>query len=115
MWLRHALKCNIFKGSVWLLAILGLFLFSACSPSDKTEVDRLNTLSYACHYRNVDSTEIYARQALALSANDEDGRAEALNNLAFVSIVRMDYHNCVGSSIRTISVSLLRPEPEIQF
>ena len=46
-------------------------------------MDRLNTLSYAYHYRDIDSVEYYASQA--------KGTAEGLNNLAFVKIVRMDY------------------------
>ena len=79
MWLRLALN------------LLLLILISACSPSDKAAVDKLNYHSYACHYRSIDSTEYYARQALMLSASYADGYAEALNNLAFVSIVRMDY------------------------
>ena len=54
-------------------------------------VDRLNSLSYAYHYRNIDSTEHYARQAYDLSEHYSKGRAEAMNNLAFVDIVRMQY------------------------
>jgi len=54
-------------------------------------VDRLNAKSYAYHYRNIDSTETLARRAYDLSAGYDKGRAEALNNLAFVSIVRMRY------------------------
>ena len=73
------------------MALLGLFLFSACQPSDKAAVDRLNTLSYAYHYRNIDSTALYARQALNLSSGYKGGRAEALTNLAFVSLVSMNY------------------------
>ena len=73
------------------MAILGLFLFSACSPSDKAAVDKLNSLSYAFHYRNIDSTEYYAQEALRLSAHDASGQAEALNNLAFVAIMHMEY------------------------
>jgi signal transduction histidine kinase len=46
-------------------------------------MDRLNTLSYAYHYRNIDSVEYYASAAR--------GTAEGLNNLAFVKMVRMDY------------------------
>lgn len=46
-------------------------------------MDRLNTLSYAYHYRDIDSVEHYA-----LAAKET---AEGLNNLAFVKIVRMDY------------------------
>ena len=80
MWLRLALK-----------SLLVTLIFSACSPSDRQQVDKLNSLSYACHYRNIDSTEHYARQAAGLSQTYSGGRAEALNNLAFVSIIRMHY------------------------
>ncbi len=44
-----------------------MFVFSACSPSHKGEVDELNYLSYALHYRNLDSTKVLAEKALALS------------------------------------------------
>jgi len=54
-------------------------------------VDRLNKKSYAYHYRNLDSTAYYARQAYRLAEGYNAGRAEALNNLAFVNIIRMDY------------------------
>ena len=77
------------QGSIWLFAILGFLLFSACSRPDRQTVDRLNALSYASHYRDIDSTEAYAQRAYQLSAGYQEGRAEALNNLAFVRIVRM--------------------------
>ncbi|MBR1448512.1 MAG: DUF5112 domain-containing protein [Prevotella sp.] len=80
MWLRHALKL-----------LVPTLLISACSPSGKETVDRLNSVSYAYHYRNIDSTEAFAQRAFDLSADYSDGRAEALNNLAFVDIVRMNY------------------------
>ena len=54
-------------------------------------MDRLNSQSYAYHYRNIDSTEAYALRAYELSEGYHTGRAEALNNLAFVHIVRMEY------------------------
>lgn len=79
MWLRLALNALI------------LIILSACSPSDKAAVDKLNLRSYAYHYRNLDSTEYYANEAFRLAADYPDGRAEALNNLAFVSMARMDY------------------------
>lgn len=91
MWLKRVHNLLESQGSVWLLSVLGLLLFSACSSSDEAAVDKLNSCSYACHYRNIDSTELYARQALTLSASYADGRAEALNNLAFVNIIRMNY------------------------
>ncbi len=63
----------------------------SCQAPPHTEVQRLNDKAYAAHYRSVDSVEHYARQALQLAQHDSDGKAKALNNLAFASIVRMDY------------------------
>ncbi|MBQ8127141.1 MAG: DUF5112 domain-containing protein [Prevotella sp.] len=81
MWPRLALRL-----------LFPIFVFSACSPSvDRQAVDKLNSLSYAYHYRDIDSTEHLARRALTLSDGYADGRAEALNNLAFVALVRMQY------------------------
>ena len=74
----------------WLF-ILSTILFSACSHPDRQTVDKLNYLSYAYHYKDIDSTKHFARQAYDLSADYHAGRAEALNNLAFVHIVKMEY------------------------
>lgn len=75
-----------------LLGILSLFFFLACSPYVRNkEVDRLNALSYTFHYRNLDSTLIYANKALALSDGYSSGKAEAYNNIVFVHIARMEY------------------------
>lgn len=54
-------------------------------------MDKLNSVSYAYHYRNLDSAEIYAKRAYQLAGQYDAGKAEALNNMAFVSIVRMNY------------------------
>ncbi len=67
------------------------FIFFSCSPADRSQADKLNNLSYAYHYRSLDSTEHYATAALRVAEGYSDGRAEALNNLAFVSIARMQY------------------------
>ena len=72
------------------LLILITILLSACNRPDRHAVDKLNSLSYAYHYRNIDSTEAYAQRAVELAAGYGAGRAEALNNLAFVHIVRME-------------------------
>ena len=74
----------------WLF-ILSTILISACTSPDRQTVDKLNALSYASHYRDVDTTEYYAKQAYDLSVNYDKGRAEALNNLAFTDIVKMQY------------------------
>jgi len=68
--------------------MMAMFAFSACSPSHKGEVDELNYLSYALHYRNLDSTKVLAEKALALSEDYPAGYAEACNNLAFVLLPR---------------------------
>lgn len=76
-----------------------IVILSSCSSANRETVDRLNDISYAYHYRNIDSTEYYARKALALATaegnsmfnNLNDAKAEAYNNLAFVSIMRMNY------------------------
>ncbi|MGN1264102.1 MAG: DUF5112 domain-containing protein [Prevotella sp.] len=54
-------------------------------------MDELNDISYAYHYRNLDSTAFYADRAYEMAEHYGSGRAEALNNLAFVSMARMDY------------------------
>ena len=91
--LRHAHKYIISKGSIGLFCLWSLLSFSACSHDDKQLVDKLNSLSYANHYRNLDSTEIYAQKAFVLADGYGDGKAEALNNLAFVDIMRMNYRD----------------------
>lgn len=74
----------------WLF-ILSTIIISACTRPDRQTVDKLNNLSYAYHYRNIDSAENYARQAAELAGSYDAGKAEALCNLAFVRIVRMQY------------------------
>lgn len=89
---RHA-DNKFIKGFMGAFFILwNLLFFSACSPEcDEPEADRLNDISYSYHYRNIDSTRVYAEKAMAQSIYYATGRAEALNNLAYISIVRMDY------------------------
>ncbi len=54
-------------------------------------MDELNDISYAFHYKNLDSTWYYANKAFALAEHYSDGKAEALNNMAFVSLAKMRY------------------------
>ena len=89
--LRLAHNNHYYKGSIGSLLLLSLFFLSACSNSRKDEVDKLNDISYSYHYRNLDSTRIYAERAMSISGKYEDGKAEAYNNLAFVSMAKMDY------------------------
>ena len=74
----------------WLF-IVSTILFSACTRPDRQTVDKLNLQSYAYHYRNIDSTLHLAQRAYQMAENYDAGKAEALNNLAFVHIVKMEY------------------------
>ena len=86
----HKKKCHLYSVVINLVVVAALF-FSACSPAHQYEVDKLNSQSYALHYRNLDSTKVLAKRALALSDDYPTGYAEACNNLAFVAIAKMDY------------------------
>ena len=68
-----------------------LLLFSACTPQHRQQVDELNRKAYVCHYLNLDSVQYLSSRALSLSSDYDQGQAEALNNLAFVCIMRMQY------------------------
>ena len=94
MWLRLALN-----------TLLALLIFSACSSPDRQAVDKLNSLSYAYHYRHIDSTELFAQRAYDAAAGYAAGRAEALNNKAFVSIARMDYDKAEQQLNEALSVT----------
>ena len=74
-----------------LVAICLLLFFSACDAPHRQQVDDYNDKAYAAHYRNLDSVKIYAKQALALSNGYNTGKAEALNNLAFVYLMQMHF------------------------
>lgn len=80
-----------YKGFMGVLCLWSLFLCLACTDTHNGEADRLNDISYAFHYKNLDSTYHYARKAYHASKNYSSGKAEALNNMAFVSIANMDY------------------------
>lgn len=80
------------KIQAWVITMICLMCMSSCNEiPNKEEVDRLNDISYSYHYKDIDSTYRYARAAYDLSGDYDDGKAEALNNIAFSSISRMDY------------------------
>ena len=78
---------------VYLLSVIisTMLIMVACNEHSDSQVDGLNEMSYAYHYRNLDSTRFYAEKAYALSARYSGGRAEAINNLAFVDMAKMRY------------------------
>ena len=80
-----------------LAAICLLLFFSACDAPHRQQVDDYNDKAYAAHYRNLDSVKIYAKQALALSNGYNTGKAEALNNLAFVYLMQMHFEKAYAT------------------
>ena len=90
----------------FIISLVGIWSLSwlmSCTNPTAERIDGLNSQAYAYHYRNLDSTAYYARQALQLSSDYPDGKAEALNHLAFVSMAKMDY-----DSVKTLIGNLDR-------
>jgi len=74
------------------VAFMFALVLSACSRTERGGLaDRFNTVAYEYRYRNLDSTMTYARRAFDASRGYGDGKAEALNNMAFVMAAKMDY------------------------
>lgn len=76
---------------ILFLILSALLLLASCSKGNTGIVDALNDKAYLFHYRNLDSTRIYAQRAISYASGYNDGYAEALNNLAFVNIAKMKY------------------------
>ncbi len=92
-YLCNSMRLYILYTSVFLLAVV-MWLVSGCSSSDeerKTEYRRLDDKAYYWEYRNLDSAVCYAKRALNLSMADEDARTVALNRLADVKFMQMDF------------------------
>ncbi len=75
--------------ALWL--ILLLFSCGYSNSSQTQRVDSLNYQSYLYHYKNLDSCQAYATQAYSQGNGYANGRAEALNNLAFHAFMKMDF------------------------
>ncbi len=102
----HVSKIQLFKDSIGcLVLLLGLLFFSGCSSTEKDEVDSLNVYAYDYHYKDLDSTYYFARKAFDQSRHYDDGKAEALNHMAFVNIKRMNYSLAIQQldSVRKIT------------
>ncbi len=71
-----------------------LVLLMACSQVDEHDMARIegsNGLAYRLRYSDVSASLKAAKQALALSEGDPDGKAEALNNMAYVAYQQMKF------------------------
>lgn len=80
----------------WCFPALLLFsLLVGCQPhkgqTEQEFVDSLNRRAYHYRYIDIDSVEALANEAFALSDDYVEGRAEALNSLAFHAYQQMDF------------------------
>ncbi len=85
---RHLFSRNL-KILLWTFCLVGLIV--SCSDLKRHQIDTLNEKAYSFRYRNLDSTQYYANKVLKTVNNIGYGYAEALNNLAFVHIAKMQY------------------------
>ena len=80
--------------AVWSCFFTSLSFFS-CQERRTDDlylkVDSLNREAYDWRYKNLDVSEKAAEEALALGGSYPSLKAEALNNLAFCSFIRMDF------------------------
>lgn len=95
--------------------IFGIVLVMVCSlwggchsPVSETESQRCDSLcdlSYRWSYKNLDSAWTYARKAQVLAGADRDNQAQALNQLAFIRFMKMDFIGSRKLYLRANSVS----------
>ena len=92
-----------------LLPIISIvLLLIGCRSNESKEqksADYYNTISYDTRYSNIDSSYVAAKKAYSLSKNYDDGRSEALNNLAYVYYQQMKYDHSIRLLRKVLSQS----------
>lgn len=82
----------LLKIAVSIVVCSLLFACVDVAPMRETHlVDSLNRVSYAQHYKNLDSSYRAARAAYEAASFYGSGKAEAANNLGFIAFMRMDF------------------------
>ena len=95
--------------TISLFALILSFVLSCDgNQSMKTTVDSLNQRAYDTRYKNLDSTTLCAQTAYQLATDYTEGRALALNNLAFVEYMKMDFDS--ARSLYEQSTQIARSE-----
>lgn len=80
------------KAKATLLLIIALFI--ACSSVDERNamvVSENNDLAYRLRYTDISASLQAAKKAYSCSSENPDGKAEALNNMAYVAYQQMRY------------------------
>lgn len=99
----------------FFLIILSILLISSCNEVSQRQrelVDSLNQVAYSIRYSDIDSTRHLAERAFHEAANYPDGKARALNMLAYVDYQQMDFASAFA---KLDSVSLLTGNQIIQL
>ena len=99
---------------VFLSIISVALLFICCRSNESQEFnssDYYNAISYETRYSNIDSSYIAAKKAYSLAKSFEEGRSEALNNLAYVYYQQMKY----DYSIRLLRKVLKQSRNQIEL
>ena len=110
-WYRHISAMEVLLPclSATLLPCLSAMIMQSCTDGSADRVvvqtDSLNQLAYYTRYLNIDTTANYAEQALNMSAEYDEGRAEALSNLGFVQYMLMDYDSAAALYTRSYDLS----------
>ena len=101
---------NLFmkRYSFWLIGLWGLcFFVSFCSCGKRggsyafIQADSLNHRAFDMRYKNLDESEKAAGEALRVGKEIPAMKAQALNNLAFASFIRMDFERA-DSLLRSV-------------
>ncbi len=98
---------NTYRKLIFLPFVLLLLavLIVSCKHPRTDFVDYLNDISYQFHYRNLDSTRIFAARAYQAADGYKAGKAEALNNRAFVEIMQMRYKPAIETLDKVYSLT----------
>lgn len=88
---RHIDSPTLLRCGLFAMAMGLLMLITGCTSDTPSTAERFNRTAYDYHYRNLDSTLWYARQALEQGDATATDRAEAINHMAFVALARMNY------------------------
>ncbi len=88
-------KTRYFVSLCLLFFILfgGMSLFGCQGKAEESNahIDSLNNLAYNMRYKDLKKSFRYASEAYTLSSGYKEGHAQALNNMGFVSFMRMDF------------------------
>ena len=79
---------------ILLSVISAILLLTGCRSGvseEQRSSDICNTISYETRYSDIDSSYLAAKKAYSLSGNYEEGRSEALNNLAYYYYQQMKF------------------------